>query len=257
MNQYINNVDKSKELEALYEETKRLQTELDRLNKKLSGVTGNDKPLVDIVRRDTIIEGISRNSEKIVRAFGRGSLLELAQKDAIENEAAKNVMENKIFEMIKAGTTVTLADPVFKQNANGNYDASFSVKWTADPLLVLSDLERYFKVDQNQINKLVIDSEPRSMKKHYSTALFTELVKKKIVIRVHFAGQERDVTIAAGRNCFVTCTGFGESQYQWMYKSDGKTLMQGEVVSFVNLSEAAIKNSANIKASILVAERER
>lgn len=212
-----------------------------------------------------------------------GSLAELGKRAT--NDAAQGRKDiDDLWQVIATGTQVSLGKPQVKDNGNGTNDVLVDVTWQLDPKPVLAVLNKYFWEYRHEPLKagdvdfsshmggktrgiVVRDAwnTAQDQKTPFSVDLLNYVTQKQARIRVTAGKRSGSITIAAGRECVVSCKGFGNDQFQIHLdnRKDPKEVMLSSYrgdenpVRIAGVPTAELGEITNISASVEIVNAPR
>lgn len=175
------------------------------------------------------------------------SLKEKAQVSNDEFKEATESIERRVFDFMKKKTSVTIGSvDVVSSDRPGYSNVLINVAWQVDGDFIADTLSRYLSgrnsgpikvgsVDFSdhmgkKVNGIKVkhyNNKGNKQKTPYSEKLYQYLVSKQVAIEVIVDKYKGHITIASGRECFVSCSGVGDEQYQIHTRSGfkGPTMM--------------------------------
>jgi hypothetical protein len=148
-------------------------------------------------------------------------------------EQAQRKLLEQVFDSKRWQSAIRLGESVHRANADGTYDVQVPVGWAIDSEPILGMLNTYF----SDVNGLPLRAErvdfsgrltpdawgvvvsrqfnrDDAQKLPYSERLFDWLCRQQLQVIIAIGAVESRLTIASGRECFVTCDGHGNRLFQ-------------------------------------------
>jgi hypothetical protein len=139
-------------------------------------------------------------------------------RSAEDKKTAFSSLKTNVFDVIQKNIKISTAEPQYNPKANGNYDVKVDVRWRVDSAAMVRELEKYFVIQDKSLpnGKLSInkyDNERENQKAPFTAELYRELVSYQAGLKISIGSFSQNITLATGRNCFVSCEGKGDTNY--------------------------------------------
>ncbi len=143
---------------------------------------------------------------------------------ARENKArAFDRIDHQWLQTFRDKLQVTLAEPEFKANANGTFDVLVTVTWALAPQAIEAVLDPDLAFGNNPRTGVITvtraGNRNEKQRQPYSYELYQQLLKHPVKLMLSLQGYESGITLATGRDCFVSCKGEGDSEFQIHYSN--------------------------------------
>jgi hypothetical protein len=181
-----------------------------------------------------------------------------------EKAVAFNKIKQDVIDTLHKNIQISIDEPGFKNNNNKTFDVSIPVNWKIDDdTKIISTLKENFKIKTSSKNEkitlIAYQNKNEKQIKPYSFDLYQYLTQQQIKLKVSIGQYSGNITLASGRDCFVSCKGKGDDQFQLHLnnsKNKKKLLFanyQGEQnpVVIKNIPEAILLNNPPIKISVV------
>ena len=266
---------------ALEKENNALRSELDRINREISGAKQPSATEVRqikirpelVSRRDTVLAKLDENRSSIQKVFEKGALLQLAQKSGDDFQKARDDIRTNVWEYMKANIQINLGDPEFRDNQDGTYDVIVMVHWSLNPDPIVASLSSFYwdskkmpiKIDgyeNKELELLYWKNANEKQKKPYSEKLLAELTSRRGQIRVTAGKISAQISIAVpcdnsnvirrcgeGKDFVIQFNNEGDSQDLLMRYADKE---QQNPVVLKRVPKSVLANLTSLSAELVL-----
>lgn len=202
--------EKARQLKVLQAENEALRRDLTKIRHELASSKDTARAAQLLEEQDTAMKRIRENERTVSQVFERGTLLQLATRNADEFEQVKAELERKLFRPLLASPVTATIETV--EAAEDGYIVFVRVGWRPDLQAVESVLSRYLKIrvrSTRTASSVLYASRYRNSQGHgphvLTERVYNYLLMEGVDLVVSLAGREVRVPVFYSENGFRIC----------------------------------------------------